>query len=357
MKTALVLGGTGFIGHHLARRLKSLGYFVRVVDIEPYRYGSIDFADEVLNYDLRSQGNVKAVMRLDIDNEGNILPFNYLPLPYANQKGFDEVYQLAADMGGAQYVFSGTHDADILTNSALINLHVAQFSYLTKAKKVFYSSSACCYPQELQQTTQAPKLKESDAYPANPDSDYGFEKLFSERLWMAWARNYQQNVVIARFHNIYGPEGTWYGGKEKAPAAVCRKVAKGTEFVENWGDGLQTRSFLYIDDCIDGILAAMEWDINEPVNIGSEELISIQDLYQLVIDISEKPLKIKNIPMPEGCLGVWGRNSDNSKIESITGWKPKYSLRQGLEITYDWIKSEVEKNYYHDKETNSFIPL
>jgi GDP-D-mannose 3',5'-epimerase len=245
-------------------------------------------------------------------------------------------------MGGAQYVFTGVHDADIMTNSAIININVATWAHLSKAKKIFYSSSACMYPQELQTSTVARQLKESDAYPANPDSDYGWEKLFSERLFMAWGRNYQLNIVIGRFHNIYGPEGTYYGGKEKAPAAVCRKVSKATEFVENWGDGSQTRSFLYIDDCIDAIRLAMDWDINEPVNIGSEEAISIQDLYRMVIEISGKEVWIKNIPMPEGCMGVAGRNSDNAMIERITGWKPKYSLKQGLEKTYEWINSQIK---------------
>lgn len=349
MKTALVLGGNGFIGHHLARRLKSEGYFVRVVDIKKYEYGPNDYADEVLIYDLRDPKNVQAVMRLDTYPNDNInldpiiLPFNFSPTPFSNHSGFDEVYQLAADMGGAQYVFVGTHDADIMTNSALININVAQFAHVTKAKKIFYSSSACMYPQELQQSLTATRLKESDAYPANPDSDYGWEKLFSERLWMAWMRNYQLNVVIGRFHNIYGPEGTYYGGKEKAPAAVCRKVIKGTTHVENWGDGLQTRSFLYIDDCIDAIRLVMDWDVNFPINIGSEEAITIQDLYKLVIEISGKDLYIKNIPMPEGCMGVAGRNSHNELIEKITGWKPKHTLREGLEKTYQWIFQQYQK--------------
>lgn len=323
-KTGLVLGGNGFIGHHLARRWKNDGYWVRVVDIKNYEYGEPDYAHEIVIGDLRDPEVVRKVFQLP------------------DGKPFDEVAQMAADMGGAQYIFTGEHDADIITNSATININVVQWAHITKVGKLFWSSSACIYPLELQQTKVAPKLKESDAYPAHPDSDYGWEKVFSERLYQAWARNYQLNIVIARFHNVYGPEGTWYGGKEKAPAAVCRKVAKGTEFVENWGDGSQTRSFIYIDDCIDAVRLAMEWDINEPVNIGSEEDITIQNLYQLVIDISGKGLYIKNVPMPEGCLGVWGRNSDNSKIEKITGWKPKYNLRQGLEVTYKWVKEQVD---------------
>lgn len=318
---ALVLGAGGFIGSHLVKRLKSEGFYVVGDDLKKPLWSESP-ADEFYQYDLRVIENVEKLFNLH---------------------QYDEVYQLAADMGGAQYVFTGVHDADIMTNSAIININVATWAHLTKAKKIFYSSSACMYPQELQQTTEATKLKESDAYPANPDSDYGWEKLFSERLFMAWMRNYQLNIVIGRFHNIYGPEGTYYGGKEKAPAAVCRKVAKGTEFVENWGDGSQTRSFLYIDDCIDAIRLAMDWDINEPVNIGSEEAISIQNLYELVINISGKDLKIKNIPMPEGCMGVKGRNSDNTMIERITGWKPGYDLRSGLEKTYAWINSQINE--------------
>lgn len=318
---ALVLGAGGFIGSHLVKRLKSEGFYVVGDDLKKPLW-SESTADEFYQYDLRVIENLEKLFNLH---------------------QYDEVYQLAADMGGAQYVFTGVHDADIMTNSAIININVATWAHLTKAKKIFYSSSACMYPQELQQTTEATKLKESDAYPANPDSDYGWEKLFSERLFMAWMRNYQLNIVIGRFHNIYGPEGTYYGGKEKAPAAVCRKVAKGIEYVENWGDGSQTRSFLYIDDCIDAIRLAMDWDINEPVNIGSEEAISIQNLYELVIDISGKDLKIKNIPMPEGCMGVKGRNSDNTMIERITGWKPKYDLRSGLQKTYAWINSQINE--------------
>lgn len=321
-KTAWIGGGNGFIGHYLGRRLKQEGYFVRVVDIQEYKYGPNDYADEIIIADLRDPRVVEETIRL-------------------KGSSFDEAYQLAADMGGAQYVFTGVHDADIMANSALININFITWAHIHRVKKIFYSSSACMYPQELQTSTEAHRLKETDAYPANPDSDYGWEKLFSERLMMAWMRNYQLNVVIGRFHNIYGPEGTWYGGKEKAPAAVCRKVAKGESIVENWGDGSQTRSFLYIDDCIDAIRQVMDWDVNEPINIGSEEAISIQDLYQLVIDISGKDLSIKNIPMPEGCMGVAGRNSHNEMIERITGWKPKYSLKQGIEKTYEWINDQV----------------
>lgn len=343
MKTAWIGGGNGFIGHHLARRLKQEGYFVRVVDIQEYPYGDNDYADEIIIGDLRDSRICEATLTIERDEAGNKLPYSQFKQPFSITDGFDEVYQLAADMGGAQYVFTGVHDADIMSNSALININVATWAHLTKAKKIFYSSSACMYPQELQTSTAARRLKESDAYPANPDSDYGWEKLFSERLWSAWMRNYQLNVVIGRFHNIYGPEGTWYGGKEKAPAAVCRKVAKGIDYVENWGDGTQTRSFLYIDDCIDAIRLVMDWDVNQPVNIGSEEAVSIQALYQMVIDISGKDLKIKNIPMPEGCMGVAGRNSHNEMIERITGWKPNHTLHQGLEKTYQWINQQIKR--------------
>lgn len=322
MKKALVLGAGGFIGSHMVKRLVGEGYHVLGVDLKYPEYSPTKAHDFIIG-DLRDPKVVEWVM--------------------SKNGPYDEVYQFAADMGGAQYVFTGVHDADIMTNSALININVATWAHLSKAKQIFYSSSACMYPQELQTSTEARKLKETDAYPANPDSDYGWEKLFSERLFLAWARNYQLNIVIGRFHNIYGPEGTWFGGKEKAPAAVCRKVAKGSTFVENWGDGSQTRSFLYIDDCIDAIRLAMDWDINFPVNIGSEEAISIQDLYQMVIDISGRPLTIKNIPMPEGCMGVAGRNSDNEMIERITEWVPKHTLRQGLEKTYAWISEQVYK--------------
>lgn len=319
-KIALVLGAGGFIGSHMVKRLKREGFYVVGDDLKKPEWSPTE-ADEFYYLDLRDPKNVEWLFKL----------YRY-----------DEVIQLAADMGGAMYIFSGQHDADIMTNSALINLNVAQWACMTKVGKLFYSSSACVYPKGLQQTTEV-KLKESDVFPADPDSDYGWEKIFSERLYGAFARNYQLNVVVARFHNIYGPEGTWYGGKEKAPAAVCRKVVKGEEFAENWGDGLQTRSFLYIDDCIDAVREVMEWDVNIPINIGSEESIAIQDLYQMAIDISGKNIYIKNIPMPEGLMGVMGRNSDNTLIEKIAKWKPKLTLRQGMEKTYEWIKEQVEK--------------
>lgn len=356
MKTAIVLG-CGFIGGHLVKRLKSEGYYVRAVDLKPAEFGKSE-ADEFLIYDLRNPLNVDAVLRLDtfpndnINADPIILPFNYSPTPFANHDQFDEVYQLAADMGGAGFVFIGKHDADIMHNSALINLNVAYFLAHNKFKgKLFYSSSACMYPQELQdgkdKSTRIgndvyfdPKdcsLKESDAYPLNPDSDYGLEKAFSERLFLAYARNYGLNVRIARFHNIYGPEGTYQGGREKAPAAMCRKVitCDGAS-IEVWGDGLQTRSFLFIDDCIDAVRLLMQSDFREPINIGSEEMVSIKQLAEMAIEFSGKEISIRYIPGP---VGVRGRNSDNTLIRKVLDWEPRYSLKEGLDKTFKWISS------------------
>ena len=332
MKTALVLGAGGFIGSHLVKRLKSEGYWVRGVDLKYPEFGKSE-ADEMLIYDLRIAGNVEAVMRLDVSHQ-----FSYYAKPFEQIIYFDEVYQLAADMGGAGFVFTGEHDADIMHNSATINLNVC--NYIDKRSKVFYSSSACMYPQELQKDIYNVGLKESDAYPGNPDSEYGWEKLFSERLFLAYARNYGLNVRIARFHNIYGPEGTYKGGREKAPAAMCRKVVESDGTIEVWGTGDQMRSFLYIDDCIDAVRLLMQSDFKEPINIGSEEIISINGLAKMVIDISGKDIQIKNVQ--SNAIGVNGRNSDNELIEKVLGWKPKYSLRQGMEKTFNWIKSQYE---------------
>lgn len=345
MKTALVCGAGGFIGSHLVNRLKSEGYWVRGVDLK-YPEFSPSQADEMLIYDLRYLQHVEAVMRLN-----SHLQFTYYPDPFPDEIHFDEVYQLAADMGGAGFVFTGEHDADIMHNSATINLNVC--NYVDKRSKVFYSSSACMYPQELQRDIYNVGLKESDAYPGNPDSEYGWEKLFSERLYLAYARNYNLNVRIARFHNIYGPEGTYKGGREKAPAAMCRKVIEvlqsrvtyegyNTELikpVEVWGTGEQMRSFLYIDDCIDAVRLLMQSDFNQPINIGSEEIISINGLAKMAIDISGKDIQIKNVQ--SNAIGVNGRNSDNELIEKVLGWNPKYSLRQGLEKTYAWINQQI----------------
>lgn len=368
MKTALVLGAGGFIGSHLVNRLKSEGYWVRGVDLKYPEYSKSE-ADEMLIYDLRDPRNVEAVMRLDYHEKAIVeyaIPnyFSYSPDAFTQQVHFDEVYQLAADMGGAGFVFTGEHDADIMHNSALINLNVCH--YVDKKSKVFYSSSACMYPQELQNEFDNKGLRESDAYPGNPDSEYGWEKLFSERLFLAYSRNYGLDVRIARFHNIYGPEGTYKGGREKAPAAMCRKVIEASTFrdvdngttvtthlpngiIEVWGTGHQTRSFLYIDDCIDAVRLLMETGyahhvestedgklINKgfsepfrgPVNIGSEEMVTINQLAQMAIDLSEKDIKIKNVH--SNAIGVMGRNSNNELIEKELGWKPKKTLKQGL---------------------------
>lgn len=351
MKTALVLGAGGFIGSHMVKRLKSEGYWVRGVDLK-YPEFSKSEADEFLIYDLRDNRNVEAVMRLDYDIHDCRLNFSYLPIAYSYQKGFDEVYQFAADMGGAGYIFTGEHDADVMHNSATINLNVCEWAAKYKVGKVFYSSSACMYPQELQTDEEIFdatngwdkndfSLKESLAYPANPDSEYGWEKLFSERLFLAYARNYGLNVRIARFHNIFGPEGTYQGGKEKAPAALCRKVALSNGEVEIWGDGEQMRSFLYIDECIEGVRRLMESDFKEPLNIGSDEMISINDLAKMVAEIAGKQITLNHI---EGPQGVRGRNSDNTLIFEKLGWKPSMPLMDGIIDTYHWIKSQVDAN-------------
>jgi len=342
-KTALVLGSGGFIGSHLVKRLKKEGYWVRGVDLKKPDFTESE-ADEFLIYDLRNPRNVEAVMRYN----GN---FEYSPKPFGQNWPFDEVYQLAADMGGAGYIFTGEHDADIMHNSATINLNVAAWATIYGVKKLFYSSSACMYPQELQNDYNNSGLRESDAYPGNPDSEYGWEKLFSERLFLAYARNHGLDVRIARFHNIYGPEGTYQGGREKAPAAMCRKAITPhklcyprtdggqdyDEILEVWGTGHQTRSFLYIDDCIDAVRMLMESEFKGPVNIGSEEMVTINQLAQMAIDISGKDIKIKNIDGPQG---VMGRNSNNEVIERELGWKPKFKLKEGMERTFKWIEND-----------------
>lgn len=315
----VVLGGNGFIGHHLAKRLKSQGHYVTVCDIKRCEYGT-SHADEIILGDLRDIQIVEAVVR-----------------------SADRVFQLAADMGGCQYVFTGEHDADIMRNSAQINMNVCDaLVRLNPKAKVFYSSSACMYPQHIQSNPDNPGLKELDAYPGNPDSEYGWEKLFSERIYMSYYRNYGLDVRIARYHNIYGPEGTYKGGKEKAPASISRKVAEAKNKVQIWGAGNQTRSFLYIDDCIDATLQLMEADWVEPINIGSEESISINDLWEMVIDISGKRLIIEHIKRPTGTLGVMGRNSNNDLIRKVLNWEPKYKLYDGMVKTFAWIKEQIE---------------
>ncbi|MBM3656510.1 MAG: NAD-dependent epimerase/dehydratase family protein [Actinobacteria bacterium] len=326
-KRALVLGGGGFIGGHLVKRLKSQGYWVRSVDLKEHLY----FAnpDEFVLGDLRSFDFTKSVLDL------------------SNGEVFDEVYQLAADMGGAGYIFSGENDATVMHNSSQINLNVLDaIKGLTldsgKSPTVFYSSSACIYPEEKQLDTENRGLKEEDAYPANPDSDYGWEKLFSERLYFAYSRNFGIPVRVARFHNIFGPEGTWDGGKEKAPAAICRKVANAQEgaHIEIWGDGNQTRSFLFIDECLDAIQNFMVSNFQGPINIGSEELVSINDLAHIAMSFENKNLAIMNIAGPQG---VRGRNSDNSLVRAKLGWDYKLSLEEGLKITYFWIRDQLQK--------------
>ena len=318
MKKALVCGGGGFIGGHLINRLKKDGYFVRGADLKENEYGN-NKADEFIIGDLTDPRVGQEVV-----------------------KGVNEVYQLAADMGGAGYIFTGENDAAVMHNSALCNLNVLEASQKAGIKKIFYSSSACMYPEYNQLDPDNPKCSEESAYPAAPDSEYGWEKLFSERLYFAYQRNTGINVKVARFHNIFGPQGTWTGGKEKAPAALCRKVAE-TEnggSIEVWGDGKQTRSFLFIDECVEAVRRLMESDFSGPVNIGSEEMISINDFAKMVIDISGKNIAIKNIPGP---TGVRGRNSDNRLFREKLGWEPSLPLRKGMEITYKWISQLVQE--------------
>lgn len=320
MKKILVLGAGGFIGNHLVTRLKAEGHYVVGADLKKPDF-SESKADTFYTCDLRIQDHARTV--------------------FPEGKFYDEVYQLAADMGGAGYIFSGNNDAAVMGSSAQINLNIAALCVGHLVGKVFYSSSACIYPAYNQTDPQNPKCSEESAYPAAPDSEYGWEKLFSERLYLAYARNYGLNVRIARFHNIFGPLGTYQGGKEKAPAALCRKVAeaKDGDQIEVWGDGLQTRSFLYIDECIEGILRLMQSNFTGPVNIGSEQMVSLNYLAQMVIDYSGKKLTIKNTETT--MQGVRGRNSDNNLIFEKLGWKPKYWLADGIIPTYDWINKQV----------------
>ena len=320
MKTALVLGAGGFIGGHLVSRLKREGFWVRGVDLKFNEHAETE-ADDFLIADLREAGNVRSVI----------------------DRRFDEVYQLAADMGGAGYIFTGEHDADIMHNSATINLNVAEAAHKRNIRRVFYSSSACMYPSHNQEDPDNPNCAEDSAYPANPDSEYGWEKLFSERLFLAYNRNYGTQNRVARYHNIFGPRGTWQGGKEKAPAAICRKVAmaRSGDSIEVWGDGLQTRSFLYVDECLEGTTRLLRSDLEGPFNIGSEEMVTINQLVHIVSDIAGKTIQINNIPGPQG---VRGRNSDNTLIREKLGWAPSQSLKDGLEKTYQWIETQVMSN-------------
>lgn len=330
MKKALVLGAGGFIGNHLVNRLKSEGYWVRGADLKYPEYLETS-ADEFIIADLTDYNKCSLLMLAPGQHSLN-----------EKENAFDEVYQLAADMGGAGYIFSGNNDAVLMYNSAQINLNIAELCKQFNVKKVFYSSSACMYPAYNQEDPNNPKCSEDSAYPAAPDSEYGWEKLFSERLYMAYARNFGMNVCIARFHNIFGPMGTWDGGREKAPAAICRKVLKANDGdeIEIWGDGEQTRSFLYIDECIEGVRRLMNSDFTGPVNIGSDEMVTINQLVDLASSFENKTLIKKHISGP---LGVRGRNSDNELISNKLNWKPNYPLQKGLSSVYWWIKEQLKK--------------
>ncbi len=318
--TALVCGAGGFIGSHLVKRLKREAFWVRGVDLKYPEFSETE-ADDFVIGDLRDPMVCKKI----------------------TDRPFDEVYQLAADMGGAGFVFTGEHDSEIMHNSAMINLNMVDICCKAGVKKIFYSSSACIYPEYNQMDPDNPKCSEDSAYPAVPDSEYGWEKLFSERMYLSYYRNHGLQVRIARFHNIFGPEGTWNDGREKAPAALCRKVAEVTNGgeIEIWGDGKQTRSFLHIDECLEGVRRLMDSDFIGPVNIGSEEMITINGLAEVIMEIAGKRLITKHI---EGPLGVRGRNSDNRLIFEKLGWKPTRPLKEGMKKTYQWIDEQVRKS-------------
>jgi len=320
MKAALVCGAGGFIGGHLVQRLKNEGYWVRGVDLKYNPYAETA-ADDFVIADLRDPHLCRSIV----------------------DRRFDEIYQLAADMGGAGYIFTGENDANVMHNSATINLNMLDACQKRNNHKIFYSSSACAYPAYNQEDPDNPKCSEDSAYPAAPDSEYGWEKLFSERLYMSYRRNHGMAVHVARYHNIFGPLGTWTGGKEKAPAAICRKVAaaRSGDAVEIWGDGKQTRSFLYIDECVEATTRLLRSTFPGPVNIGSEEMVTIDRLVDMVADIAGKRIEKNHIPGP---TGVRGRNSDNRLIREKLGWEPSEPLRKGLEKTYAWIESQVRRN-------------
>lgn len=318
---ALVCGAGGFIGSHLVKRLKREGFWIRGVDLKYPEFSKSQANDFVIG-DLRDPVFCHKIL----------------------DKKYDEVYQLAADMGGAGYIFTGKNDVNVLHNSALINLNIANYGSKIGIRKLFYSSSACIYPLYNQLDPDNPNCSEESAYPAQPDSEYGWEKIFSERLFLAYFRNYGLDVRITRFHNVFGQEGVWQGGREKAPAAICRKVAEAKDGreIEIWGDGKQTRSFLYIDDCLEGVRRLMDSkDFSGPVNIGSEEMVTINQMTEMVIKISGKKLKIKHM---KGPLGVRGRNSDNRLIRKKLHWEPKMKLKDGLKKTYQWIEEQVRKS-------------
>lgn len=332
MKKFLICGGGGFIGGAMAKKLKSQGHWVRVADIKEHEFLDMqNIADEVYI------GNLCDPVFADEVMSG----------------GIHEVYQFAADMGGAGYIFTGDNDANVMHNSAMINLNIAEMAVKHKIDRIFYSSSACMYPEHNQTDPENPNCEESSAYPAAPDSEYGWEKLFSERVWMAFARNYGLTVRIGRYHNIFGPNGTWEGGKEKAPAAMCRKVASSLDnSIEVWGDGLQSRSFLYIDECIEATIRLMNSNCTKPLNIGSEEMVTINKLAEMVIETSNKDIKINNIEGDEffnkygfKCpVGVRGRNSDNKLYESTIGWVVSEPLQKGIDKTYKWIEEQVKSS-------------
>jgi len=315
-KKALVCGAGGFIGSHMVKKLKSEGYWVRGADIK-YPEFSMSKADEFLRGDLTGQTFCDMVCNME----------------------FDEIYQFAADMGGAGYIFTGEHDADVMNNSATINLNILR-NVKDYKPKIFFSSSACMYPEHNQLDPNTPDCREDTAYPANPDSEYGWEKLFSERLYLSYHRNYDVPVRIARFHNIFGPEGTWTGGREKAPAAICRKVAelpKEGGSIEVWGDGLQTRSFLFVDECVEATYRLVQSDFTGPVNIGSEEMVSINELVDIAAKVADKEVEKNHI---DGPLGVRGRNSNNDLIREKLDWDYTMTLEEGIKKTYDWINEE-----------------
>jgi nucleoside-diphosphate-sugar epimerase len=338
MKTALVLGAGGFIGSHMVKRLRDEGYWVRGVDLKHPEFSKTE-ANEFICRDLTDVDNMRRVIRY-----GATIDNFYSPV-------FDEIYQFAADMGGAGFIFTGDNDADIMHNSACINLNLLEEQRKLNSEeeinrtKIFYSSSACMYPEHNQLDPDNPDCRESSAYPANPDSEYGWEKLFSERLYLSYHRNYNIPVRIARYHNIYGPESTWKGGREKAPAAICRKVAYAgiADTIEVWGDGEQTRSFLYIDECIEATRRLMESDCTEPINIGSEEMVTINELVRIAAKVANKSIGRNHV---DGPLGVRGRNSNNDLIREKLGWDYEMTLEEGMKKTYEWVRWQVSKQIY-----------